>query len=362
MTGKGGVFILPLFVGTLLFGCAKDELESSDLIRDNLSGPRPYFLKVPEGFPDYFLDEENRLSHEGIALGRRLFYDPILSRNNNISCGSCHKQENAFSDPGKKSIGTHGEETGFHSMPLFNIAWMDRFFWDGRAPSREIQALKPVTNPLEMDMTWQEAVERLKKHEEYPALFEKAFGTGEIDSMLVARALVQFEMTIVSANSKFDRYNRGEAEFTPLESMGYDIFASFDRGDCTHCHLLQNPQLADNSFHNNGLDAEEDLKPGLYNVTGIAQDYGKFKTPSLRNLAFTAPYMHDGRFATLEEVVNFYSSGVHKNSTVDPLMEFAHQGGVQLDSLEKKALIAFLLTLSDSSLITHPAFSDPAGH
>jgi len=329
---------------------------------DDASGPRPYFLKVPEGFPDYFLDEQNRLSYEGIELGRRLFYDPILSRNNNISCGSCHIQEYAFSDPRKKSIGTHGDETGFHSMPLFNIAWMDRFFWDGRAPTREAQALKPVVSHAEMDMKWTEVAERLKKHPEYPRLFKKAFGDAEIDSSLVTKALVQFEMTIVSANSKFDRFLRGETELTPMENLGYEVFSSFARGDCTHCHLLQNPQLADNSFHNNGLDKDGEVKPGLYNVTGIMQDYGKFKTPSLRNLAFTAPYMHDGRFATLEQVINFYSSGVHTNSTVDPLMQFAFQGGVQLDTVEKQAIIAFLLTLTDSSLVTNPAYSNPLEH
>lgn len=346
-------------LGFLTLHCSKDDLGSDGLIRDDGKGPKPYFLPIPYGFPDYFLEEENRLTHEGIELGRKLFYDPILSRNNNISCGSCHLQENAFSDPRPKSIGTHGDETGFHSMPLFNIAWMDRFFWNGRAPTREAQAHQPVINPAEMDMTWPEVLTRLREHPEYPRLFKKAFGSEMIDSGAVTQAIVQFEMTIVSANSKFDRYNRGEVQLTSLESLGLEVFSSFEMGDCLHCHHLQNPQLADNQFHNNGLDDEENVDPGLYTVTGLAQDYGKFKTPSLRNLAFTAPYMHDGRFQTLEEVIDFYSTGVHNTSTVDPLMEFAFQGGVHLDATEKEALIAFLLTLTDSSLVNNPAYADP---
>lgn len=358
---KAKLTILSLVVLMLaITRCAKDDLRPGGLTIDEARGPKPYFLEVPENFPDYFLSEENRLSYEGIALGRKLFYDPILSRNNDISCASCHLQENAFSDPRQFSIGTHGGETGFHSMPLFNIAWMDQFFWNGRAPSRESQALQPVVNPVEMDLTWAEAAERLNNHPEYPELFKKAFLTSEVDSDLVVKALVQFEMTIVSADSPYDHYVRGDMDaLTDLEKRGLEVFSDLRLGDCTHCHQLANPQLADNDFHNNGLDSDADLKPGLYEVTGKEKDFGKFKTPSLRNLAFTAPYMHDGRFETLEEVVEFYSTGVHFNRTVDPLMEFAYQGGVQLVEDDKKALVAFLLSLSDSSLIINPQLSAP---
>lgn len=357
---KALVLLSIIGVIAALTRCSKDDVGPGGLTLDDLHGPQPYFLQVPENFPDYFLTEDNRLSHEGITLGRRLFYDPQLSRNNNISCASCHLQENAFSDPRAKSIGTHGGETGFHSMPLFNIAWMDQFFWNGRAPSREEQALQPVINPVEMDMTWDEVVARLQDHEDYPQLFMDAFQTSEITSDLVTKALVQFEMTIVSANSPYDRYVRGDTSaLTALEKEGLAVFSSFERGDCIHCHQLANPQLADNDFHNNGLDSDADLKPGLYEVTGNEADFGKFKTPSLRNLAFTAPYMHDGRFETLEEVVEFYSTGIHFNRTVDPLMEFAFQGGVQLDTADSRALVAFLLSMTDSTLIHNPSLSDP---
>lgn len=319
----------------------------------NNEGPTPYQLTVPAGFPNYFLEAENTLTVEGVALGNQLFHDPILSKNSNISCGSCHERQYAFADPRAKSLGTHGGQTAFHSMPLFNMAWMTQFFWDGRAFTREEQALMPVRNPVEMDLSWVEAVNRLQAHPVYPSLFEAAFGTSKIDSTLVANALVQYEMTLVSANSRYDRWLRGEVQFTDEEELGYQIFSDFGRGDCIHCHQLNNPNLSDNGFHNNGLDTEADMQPGLMAVTNDPADCGKFKTPSLRNLAFTAPYMHDGRFATLRDVVRFYSFGVNNYPCVDPFMEFKGQGGVQLDSVngEWDALIAFLLTLSDSQFV-----------
>ena len=354
---------LLIFIGTILFwSCSKDDMRHDGLFTDPKGGPTPYYLSIPEGFPDYFIDEKHLLTEEGVALGRRLFYDPILSKNRNISCSSCHQQEHAFSDPRSKSVGTHGGFTTFHSMPLFNIAWMDQFFWDGRAPTREDQALKPVINSIEMDMTWPAVIERLKVHPLYPKLFEAAFGVSEIDSNQVVQAIVQFEMTIVSADSKYDRYKRGLVELTPVERLGERVFESFQEGDCIHCHLpSERPLLADNSFHNNGLDARVDMLPGLAAVTGRDVDLGKFKTPSLRNLAYTAPYMHDGRFSTLEELIDFYSNGVHDYPEVDPKMEFSEHGGVgvNLDSTEKAALIAFLLTLTDSNLVTNPAYSNP---
>lgn len=343
------LLIVGLAVG--LTNCEKDAPIVDDSLKDNTEGPTPYYLKIPPGFPDYFLEAENRLTEEGVALGRKLFFDPILSRNENVSCGSCHFQSSAFSDPRSKSAGTNGEQTKFHSMPIFNMAWMNEFFWNGRAKSREEQALQPVVNPVEMDLTWPEAIARLQESEEYPSLFEAAFGSTEIDSNLVAQAMVQYEMTLVSADSKFDRWLRGEAELTEQEQIGQIIFNS-EQADCFHCHgtIL----ATDNSFRNNGLDDDTDLQPGLMEVTGRIEDEGKFKTPSLRNLAFTAPYMHDGRFQTIEEVVDFYSEGVHDNRNVEVLMEFAFQGGVQLTQDEKDALVAFLLTMTDSTFVNDP--------
>ena len=349
---KWGVLIILVGFTLALVQCEKDLHITDASLVDDASGPTPYHLKIPPGFPDYFLKEENRLTEEGVALGKRLFFDPILSRNQNVSCGSCHFQSNSFSDPRKKSIGTNDTETSFHSMPIFNIAWMNEFFWNGRAKSREDQALQPVTNPLEMDMTWPEVEDRLNAHGVYPLLFKAVFGIDEIDSMHVVQALVQYEMTLVSADTKFDRWLRGEAELTELEEIGQIIFNS-EEADCFHCH--GGVLAADNSFHNNGLDDDANLRAGLMEVTGDPSDEGKFKTPTLRNLVFTAPYMHDGRFETLEEVIDFYSEGVHDNRNVDVLMEFAYQGGVNLTDYEKEALFAFLKTMTDSSFVNNPS-------
>lgn len=205
-----------------------------------------------------------------------------------------------------------------------------------------------------MDLTWEEAVLRLKNHSEYPFLFELAFGTMNFDSTHVADALVQFEMTLISGNSKFDRWKRGEAQLTEQEEFGYYIFAT-EIGDCFHCHS-DNSLFTDNLFHNNGVDAEQELEPGKFEVTGIADDFGRFKTPTLRNLVYTAPYMHDGRYNTLDQVIDFYSDSVQVNSTTDILMKKAHQGGVRLVSEQKAALKAFLLTLTDSSILSNPDF------
>lgn len=338
-------FSIAIFIFCLV-RCEKDPFVSPS--NDGLDSPTPYYLKVPAGFPDYFLKQENALTVEGIKLGKKLFFDPILSKNRNVSCASCHLQSNSFSDPRVQSIGTNGTLTPFHSMPIFNMAWMNEFFWDGRAKSREDQALQPVNNPLEMDLGWVEAVKRLSDDEEYRSLFKAAFGTNVIDSNLAAQAMVQYEMTLVSANTKFDDWLRGEATFTPQEEMGRIIFNS-ERGDCFHCHgsIL----TTDNSFHNNGLDSDAALKPGLFSVTNDEADLGKFKTPTLRNLVFTAPYMHDGRFQTIEQVIDFYSDSVQNNRNVDVLMKKASSGGLGLNTSEKEALVAFILTMTDSSFI-----------
>lgn len=348
--------ILLAFQLIVVWACEKDSSFSEVAVKDESFGPTPYFLKVPDGFPDYFLDEDKQLTEEGVSLGRKLFFDPILSKNNDVSCGSCHLQSEGFSDSRKRSIGTNGTPTGFHSMPIFNIAWMNEFFWDGRAKSREAQALQPVINPLEMDLTWEEAVSRLQNHDTYPSEFKKAFGTEKIDSNLVARALVQFEMTLISSNSRFDKFWNNEIELTPLEQRGRDIFFTED-GDCFHCH--SGILTTDNEFHNNGLDNDADLEPGLFNVTGDPNDYGKFKTPTLRNLVLTAPYMHDGRFDSLEQVIDFYSTGVNNSRNLDPNMLKRFPDGVRLSDPDKEALLAFLKTMNDTSLTTNSAYSNP---
>ena len=276
-----------------------------------------------------------------------------LSINNTIACVDCHAPENAFTDSDKFSDGVDGIFGNRNSMPLFNLAWNydEKFFWDGNTFSLEHQAFVPVTDPFEMKSNWADVESKLQQHAEYPSLFEKAFGASNIDSSLVTKAIAQFERTLISANSKFDKFLLGELNLSPEELNGFNVFMDEAKGDCFHCHGSdKNPLWTDNIFHNNGLD-ETFADLGLGAVTGDPADNGKFKSPSLRNLEFTAPYMHDGRFASLDDVINHYSQGLKNSSTIDPLMKKVDQGGVGLTDKDKADLKAFLLSLSDYDFI-----------
>ena len=323
---------------------------------------KPSPLQIPQLFEDNILNPvipiDNPQTVEGIALGKRLFFDPILSADNTQACADCHAPENAFSDADRFSDGVDGIRGNRNSMPLFNLAWNydEKFFWDGSSFSLEHQAFVPVSDPIEMKSSWIQLETKLQQHLEYPNLFQQAFGTSKIDSTLVTKAIAQFERTLISSNSKFDKFLLGEVTLTPEELNGFNVFMDETKGDCFHCHGSdKNPLWTDNIFHNNGLDATiTDL--GLGEVTGDPADNGKFKSPSLRNLAFTAPYMHDGRFETLDEVINHYSEGLQNSPTIDPLMKKVAQGGVQLSAQDKADLKAFLLSLSDYEFISNPNF------
>lgn len=346
------LIVIPL----LILSCSNEE--------DNGYTPVAIDLDIPQIFSDNIIPpvipNDNPQTEEGIALGKRLFFDRILSSDNSIACASCHAPQSAFTDNNALSAGVNGALGTRNSMPLFNLAWNynERFAWDGKELSLERQALEPVENPVEMHSNWDNIVNRLSSHPDYPELFLAAFGTETMTKELVARALAQFERTLISANSKFDRYTLGQATLTPQELNGLDVFLREDKGDCFHCHgNPNNPLWTDNDFHNNGLDATfTDL--GLGAVTGDPNDNGRFKSPSLRNLAYTAPYMHDGRFETLEEVIDFYSEGLQDSPTIDPLMKNVDDGGAQLSASDKADLIAFLLTLSDPSFLTNPDFQN----
>ena len=317
----------------------------------------PSSLDIPKLFEDNILAPvipiDNPQTVEGIALGKKLFFDPILSIDNTLACVDCHAPENAFTDSDKFSDGVDGIFGNRNSMPLFNLAWNydEKFFWDGNTFSLEHQAFVPVTDPIEMKSNWADVESKLQQHAEYPSLFEKAFGASNIDSSLVTKAIAQFERTLISANSKFDKFLLGELNLSPEELNGFNVFMDEAKGDCFHCHGSdKNPLWTDNIFHNNGLD-ETFADLGLGAVTGDPADNGKFKSPSLRNLEFTAPYMHDGRFASLDDVINHYSQGLKNSSTIDPLMKKVDQGGVGLTDKDKADLKAFLLSLSDYDFI-----------
>ena len=339
----------------LYFGCSNED--------DNHE-PVPQPLDIPLLFSDNIISPvipiDNPQTEEGVALGKKLFFDRILSENGTQACASCHSPQNAFTDNTPTSDGIDGLFGTRNSMPLFNLAWnyAERFNWDGKALSLERQALEPVENPIELNSNGDNVVDRLQNHPEYPELFRLAFKTSTITKELTTKAIAQFERTLISANSKFDKYSLGEATLTVQELNGLDVFLREDKGDCFHCHgNPNNPLWTDNDFHNNGLDSNfSDL--GLGEVTGDPNDNGKFKSPSLRNLAFSAPYMHDGRFNTLDEVINHYSEGLQNSSTIDPLMKQIAQGGVQLSEQDKADLKAFLLTLSDPSFINNSVFQN----
>jgi cytochrome c peroxidase len=345
-----------------LYSCRKDKYKVEAY------QATPYNLNLPENITQYLppMDnpKDNPLTKEGVELGRKLFYETKLSGDNTQSCAGCHMPDKAFSDTAAFSTGIDGNLGGRNAMPIINVGWMNTLFWDGRAKSVEDQAFGPVVNPVEMHNTWDNAVAALQTDPIYPPLFEKAFGTDKIDSVLVVKAIAQFERTLISGNSPFDKYLRGEPSGWSDQDIyeayqGYALFLDNEKGDCFHCHGDQyNPLWTDNKFHNNGLDATF-TDNGLGDITGDPNDNGKFKTPTLRNLAYTAPYMHDGRFETLDEVLMHYAFGVTNSATIDPLMQKANTGGNQLSVAERQLIKKFLLSLSDESFVTNPDYKKP---
>lgn len=323
----------------------------------------PYTLEVPKSLPRPALPADNPLTVEGVALGKKLFYDPILSIDSTISCGSCHHQAAAFSDNGNAfSIGIDGNVGKRTSMPLMNLAFHPHFFWDGRSPTLRALALEPIIDPLEMGNTLENMVKTLNRHKSYLEAFQVAFGAAP-DAELVGLAIEQFLLTILSGQSKFDQVQLGLATFTPEEARGFAIFNAEGNpsgplrgGDCFHCHNTALFSTFD--LINNGMEGPTDK--GLGDLTGDIFDYFKFKTPSLRNVEVSAPYMHDGRFTTLEEVLEHYDFVDHANVSIsiDPNMH-ASMDGLQLTAQDKADLVAFLKTLTDHNYLNNPAFANP---
>ncbi len=311
----------------------------------------------------------NATTDPGATLGRVLFYDKRLSINRTISCSSCHLQAHGFSDPRKFSAGFNGGLTGRNSMGLSNARYYlrARFFWDERATTLEDQVLQPIQDGVEMGMTLPELRARLAAEPFYTNLFTKAFGSAEVTDQRVSRSLAQFVRSIISTRSKFDRgVPLGFSNFTAEENLGRQIFnGQVGRATCAACHGTDNFVPGPN-INNNGLENPY-IDKGLGGITGLARDEGLFKVPSLRNIELTAPYMHDGRFGTLEEVVEFYNSGVvnHPNLSAPLRLPGPPNGPpgpplrLNLSIAEKAALVAFLKTLTDTNLATEVKYSDP---
>ncbi len=356
--------LIYLVIGTILLISCKKDLAPISGCTDNIAinynpnaitedqsciyfSTTPYVIETPYGFPDMKIPSDNPMTVEGIALGEKLFHDKILSGNEMQACASCHIQSAGFSDTNRLSTGIDGLMGDRNASAIINAGWNTSNFWDGRAITLEDQAFEPVVNPIEMDNTWEIVESRLNSHSDYPFLFKQAFNINYIDSIHIVKAIAQFERTLISTNSKLDRYLNNEEQLTISELNGYAIFNT-EKGDCFHCHSTN--MFMDNLFHNNGLDIEPFIDIGRAKATSNPSDNGKFKTPTLRNVEMTAPYMHDGRFATLEEVVEHYDSGGKYSTTVDPLMKKLGVG-LQLSNQEKKDLVAYLKTLTDNEFI-----------
>lgn len=337
------VFFFALVVFSIS-ACDIDPVIKEELPADNIR------LVIPPGWPSPHYDfSTNPLTKEGFILGRKLFYDTKLSRDNTVSCGTCHQQFAAFANLDHAT--SHGIDGLFgtrNAPPLYNLNWHTNFMWDGGINHIEVQPLAPITNPVEMDESMNNVINKLQSDASYRLMFKNAFGDEMVNTQRIFLALTQFQGMLVSSNSKYDKYTRGEAVLTPNEMNGFNLFQI----NCSVCHPA--PLFTNLDYINNGLDSTfTDL--GRATITQDPNDYGKFKVPSLRNVNISRPYMHDGRFESLEQVLDHYSNGVKNSSTLSSLL----LGGIPLTAQEKQDIIAFLKTLTDNTFINDRRFADP---
>lgn len=322
----------------------------------DMSPDNPYAFEHPDNFPDpVYTFENNEITREGFELGRSLFYDPILSIDNSISCANCHQQVVAFSDPVHRFSRGVNDKAGFRNAPAIqNMAFQGDFFWDGGVKHLDFVPINAITSEVEMGETLAHVVGKLQNSEVYREKFVKAFGTSEINSQQVLHALSQFMNLMISSNSRYDKYVRNEGEsLTAIELEGLSLFEK----KCSSCHTTD--LFTDGSFRNNGLDATFENDEGRERITELSDDRGKFKVPSLRNVELTSPYMHDGRFGTLEQVLNHYASQVKDSETLDPSLKAEVVPGISMTDDEKIKIIEFLKTLTDREFIKDSRFSRP---
>lgn len=312
----------------------------------------PIYIEIPTNWPKPVYDfKKNPLTEEGFQLGRQLFYDPILSKDNTISCASCHQQATGFTHVDHElSHGIEGKIGTRNSLTLQNLAWSKNFMWDGGVNHLDVQAITPITSEVEMNETLENVVNKLQKSEKYVDLFEKAFGTKKITGQLTLKAVSQFVVSLTTSNSKYDKVKRNEETFTEMEQKGYKLF----QNHCASCH--KEPLLTNDSFRNNGLPMDLDLKDlGRMKITQNSKDSLLFKVPTLRNIEFTFPYMHDGRFKTLTEVIKHYNSGVQKSKTLSKELDQP----MNLSDNERTELVAFLKTLTDKNFLFNTKYAYP---
>ena len=353
-----------LFV--VIFACCKGQKEDPNDLSLIPYTPQSFALTAPKDWGEANTPADNPMTVEGIELGRRLFYDPIFSKDSTISCAHCHNISGSFTDNKAVSDGIQGRTGHRSSMALVNLAYNPKsFFWDGRAKTLEDQALLPVEDHAEMDENWGNVVRKLQRHADYTVRFRKAFGIGkktEITKDLAIKAFAQFERSIISKDSRFDKFLAGKIELTDDEQFGYEMFdnktPTLPDAQCGHCHASLNQQLTANQFLNNGLQEANTLDNfkdlGFGGVSKIKNDNGRMRVTSLRNIALSAPYMHDGSLKTLEEVVEHYKSGGKYSPNKDPLIQ-----QIKLNTVQTKQLLAFLKTLTDSTFLKNEAYKNP---
>ena len=311
----------------------------------------PLAFVKPAHFPDpNYTIVGNEVTQDKFDLGKQLFYDPILSLDNTVSCAKCHDQAHGFSDHNIKFSNGVGGTLGERNSPaLSNLAWYPNFMWDGGVNHLDVQALNPITSPVEMNETLTNVVQKLQKSEKYKSLFVAAFGDEKITGQRVLKALSQFELLLVTANSKYDKVMRKEASFTDQEQNGYQLF----KINCASCHT--EPLFTNGTFQNNGIPLDTTLNDiGRQRITEKSEDYMKFKVPTLRNIQFTNPYMHDGRFNKLTQVIEHYNSIIVNKSLPKQL-----QKRMNLTDNERVDLVAFLLTLTDNEFLFNKRFAYP---
>ena len=306
-------------------------------------------IPAPLGLPPVPMPDDNPPTAETIALGRRLYYDPALSVDDTVSCATCHSPEFGFSDGQAVSTGVGGQKGGRNAPTVFNAAYFTTQFWDGRSPSLEDQAEGPVQNTVEMGHTLEGVEKKLSEEAGYVEMFERAYGPGPITFEKVEKAIAAFERTIISGNSSFDRWDYGKEEDAVDDSVkrGFEVFRDPEKGNCAICHEVgeEYALFTDNTFHNLGVGVKggELTDMGRFDVTQAEEDRGAFKTPSLRNVALTAPYMHDGSLRTLKEVIDFYLGGGNSNLHLDKEI---HALGDRLTGQDREDLLAFLESLT----------------
>ena len=348
-----------LVIGAMaLFGWAACRQSSSSTPEPTTPTTETLELTQPSYFPPLVYDlKANPLTYDGFQLGRSLFYDGLLSRNGTIACGTCHQQAVAFTHHGHDLSHGIDDKIGMRNAPpIQNMAWAKEFFWDGGVHQLDLFPIAPIENPVEMDEKLPNVLQKLRdsKNPNYPELFKKAFGSTEITTERFTKALSQFMVFLVSNNSRYDLYLRGTTNaLTATEKEGLALF----KQKCATCHAGE--LFTDQSFRNNGLDNSRSSDQGRFRITQNPDDLFKFKVPSLRNVGYTSPYMHDGRFSTLEQVLNHYATNVQKTATLDPTLQANGQLGIAMTDDEKAKIIAFLKTLSDEQFVKDYRFADP---